>query len=142
MILPHLLDSSTCIDLIRRNPSAHLQARFVAESTGVILSTVVLTELLVGVHKSVDPVGAARRVEQFCAPLTLKGFDDEAAAHAADIRADLERRGVRIGPLDTLIAGHARSLGAVLVTGNIREFGRVDGLRVEDWTTPLRGFHE
>lgn len=142
MILPYLLDSSTCIDLIRRNPSAHLQSRFIAESTGVVLSAVVLTELLVGVRKSLDPVGAARRVEQFCAPLTLRAFDEDAAAHASDIRADLERRGIKIGPLDTLIAGHARSLGAVLVTSNVREFARVDGLRVEDWADPLRGFHE
>lgn len=142
MSLLYLLDSSACIDLIRRAPSPHLKSRFIAESTGVILSTIVLTELLVGVSKSLDPVRAGRRVERFSGPLNLRAFDADAAAHAADIRADLERRGVRIGPLDTLIAGHARSLGAVLVTGNLREFGRVDGLRVEDWAAPLRGFHE
>lgn len=142
MSLLYLLDSSTCIDLIRRNPSPDLKSRFIAESTGVILSSVVLTELLVGVGKSPDPVAASRRVDQFCAPLTLGAFDEHAATHSADIRADLERRGIRIGPLDTLIAGHARSLGAVLVTGNVREFARVEGLRVEDWTVTLRGFHE
>jgi len=140
--LPYLLDSSICIALLRRNPSEQLQRRFLAESTGIILSTVVLTELRVGAQKSGDVVRASRRVDGFCAPLQIQAFDEGAAIHAAHIRADLEKQGVQIGPLDTLIAGHARSIGAVLVTGNVREFDRVSGLRVEDWATPLRGFHE
>ena len=142
MTLPYLLDSSTCITLLRREPPEQLKRRFLAETEDIVLSTIVLAELRVGVRKSVDVVRAGRRVDRFCAPLLLKPFDESAAEHAADIRADLEQRGVKIGPLDTLIAGHARSLGAVLVTGNTREFERVDGLRVEDWTPPLRGFHE
>jgi tRNA(fMet)-specific endonuclease VapC len=56
-----------------------------------------------------------------------------AAAHAGEIYADLERRGTLIGPYDILIAGHARSRRLVMVTGNVREFQRVDGLRSEDW---------
>lgn len=60
-------------------------------------------------------------------------FDSAAAAHYADIRADLERRGQVIGAYDMMIAGHARSRGLVVVTGNLREFTRVAGLRSEDW---------
>jgi len=60
-------------------------------------------------------------------------FDAAAADHAAEIRASLERMGRRIGGYDLLIAGHARSRGLVVVTGNLAEFSRVDGLRCEDW---------
>ena len=60
-------------------------------------------------------------------------FDADAADHAADIRAALERGGRVIGGYDLLIAGHARSRGLVVVTGNLGEFNRVDGLRCEDW---------
>jgi tRNA(fMet)-specific endonuclease VapC len=60
-------------------------------------------------------------------------FYEPAALHSAEIRANLERRGQRIGGYDALIAGHARSVGLVVVTGNLREFERVEGLRCEDW---------
>jgi tRNA(fMet)-specific endonuclease VapC len=64
-------------------------------------------------------------------------FDRAAAGHYADIRADLERRGQLIGPYDLMIAGHARSRGLVVITGNLAEFTRVAGLRSEDWLAPL-----
>lgn len=60
-------------------------------------------------------------------------YDADAAGHAADIRANLERRGLPIGPYDLLIAGYARSRGLVVITGNLGEFLRVEGLRAEDW---------
>jgi tRNA(fMet)-specific endonuclease VapC len=60
-------------------------------------------------------------------------FDAPAAAHAADIRASLERRGQRIGACDLQIARHARSQGLIVVTGNLDEFQRVEGLRSEEW---------
>ena len=60
-------------------------------------------------------------------------FNSAAAAHAANIRANLEQRGAPIGAYDLLIAGHARSRGLIVVTGNLREFRRVEGLRAEDW---------
>jgi len=63
-------------------------------------------------------------------------FDREAAREAARIRVDLERRGIVVGPLDLLIAGTVVSRGATLATNNTREFSRIKGLRIEDWTTP------
>lgn len=63
-------------------------------------------------------------------------FDGDAAAHAGNIRVTLERRGQVIGPYDLLIAAHARSRGLVVVTGDLGEFRRVEGLRCEDWLTP------
>jgi len=72
-------------------------------------------------------------VERFAARLEVLPFDDAAADHAAEIQASLARRGLPIGGYDLLIAGHARSRGLTVVTGNLAEFGRVDGLRCEDW---------
>jgi tRNA(fMet)-specific endonuclease VapC len=65
--------------------------------------------------------------------LEVLAFDEAAADHAADIRATLERKGQPIGGYDLLIAGHARSRGLTVITGNVSEFGRIDGLRCEDW---------
>ncbi|WP_312164830.1 PIN domain-containing protein [Phenylobacterium sp.] len=72
-------------------------------------------------------------MERFASRLEVLAFDDVAADHAAEIRASLERRGQPIGGYDLLIAGHARSRGLTVVTGNLAEFGRVEGLRCEDW---------
>ncbi|HEX5328214.1 MAG TPA: PIN domain-containing protein [Acetobacteraceae bacterium] len=74
-----------------------------------------------------------REVERFAARVAVLAFDDRAAGHAAEIRADLERRGQSIGAYDLPIARHARSQGLVVVAGNLREFAAVDGLRCEDW---------
>jgi tRNA(fMet)-specific endonuclease VapC len=77
-----------------------------------------------------------KKVEGFATRLDVLSFDSEAAAHYADIRADLERRGQVIGPYDMMIAGHARSRGLVVITANLDEFSRVAALRAEDWLTP------
>ena len=107
--------------------------RFNAEASGLCLSDVVLYELFFGAEKSAKPAENRTAVERFAARLNVLPFDSAAAAHAANIRAELERRGASIGPYDLLIAGHARSRGLVVVTGSLREFHRVEGLRSEDW---------
>lgn len=131
-MLRHMLDTNLCIRVLRDRP-ASVRARFNEESEGLCISTVVLTELLHGAAKSARPIENRRAVEDFAARLMVLPFDDAAADHAADIRAALERKGTPIGAYDLLIAGHARSRGLALITGNLREFRRVDGLRCEDW---------
>jgi tRNA(fMet)-specific endonuclease VapC len=127
-----MLDTIVCIRVLRdRPPSA--RARFNAEADGLCISVVTLGELLHGAAKSARPAEIRREVEHFAARLEVLPFDADAAAHVADIRAGLERRGQIIGPYDLMIAGHARSRGLVVVTGNLKEFTRVDGLRAEDW---------
>ena len=108
--------------------------RFNAEADGLCTSDVVLYELLYGAERSDRPIQVRQEVERFAARLSVLPFDDDAAAHAADIRAALHRSGNVIGPYDLMIAGHARSRGLVVVTGNLGEFRHVDGLRAEDWT--------
>lgn len=134
-MLKYLLDTSLCIRVLRDRP-AGLRARFNAEASSLSISSVVLYELLFGAAKSARPVENRHAVEAFAAHLTVLDFDAEAAAHAGEIRADLERQGRSIGAYDLLIAGHARSRGLVVVTGNLSEFRRVEGLRSEDWEVP------
>jgi len=131
-----LLDTNICIHLINAKPAAVLQ-RFKGYRMGEIgLCSVVAAELAYGVAKS----GSARNrqaLDLFLAPLAILPFD-EAALWAygdlrADLRADLERKGTPIGALDTLIAAHALSLQATLVSNNLREFERVPGLQLDNW---------
>lgn len=131
-MLRFLLDTNLCIRVLRDRPPA-LRDRFNAEADGLCISTIVLTELLHGAAKSARPDANRREVERFAARLEVLSFDADAAGHAADIRASLERRGQTIGGYDVLIAGHARSRGLIVVTGNLGEFLRVEGLRCEDW---------
>ena len=133
-MLRYLLDTNLCIRVLRDRP-AGLRARFNAEASSLCISDVVLYELLFGAEKSARPVENRTGVERFAARLSVLPFDSAAAAHTADIRATLERRGTPIGSYDVMIAGSARSRGLIVVTGNLREFNRVDGLRSEDWLT-------
>lgn len=131
-MLRYMLDTNLCIRVLRDRPAA-IRDRFNAEADGLSISTVVLTELLLGALKSARPAENRVEVERLAARVEVLAFDAGAAGHAADIRAALERSGWTIGAYNVLIAGHARSRGLVVVTGNLGEFTRVDGLRCEDW---------
>ena len=130
--MKYLLDTDTCIYLINERPRSVI-ARFRRHAVGDIgVSTVTVSELAWGVAKT----GSARNraaLAAFLLPLAIAPYDLAAALRYGEVRADLARRGRPIGPLDTMIASHALSLGAALVTNNEREFGRVPGLRVENW---------
>jgi tRNA(fMet)-specific endonuclease VapC len=131
-MLRYMLDTNLCIRVLRQRP-AGLRERFNLEADSLCISTIVLSELLYGAAKSARPERNRLEVEGFAARLEVLPFDAAAADHAAEIRASLERMGRRIGGYDLLIAGHARSRGLVVVTGNLAEFSRVEGLRCEDW---------
>ena len=131
-MLRYLLDTNLCIRVLRDRPAA-ARERFNLNADALAISTIVLAELLHGAARSARPEHHRGEVERFAARLEVLPFDAAAADHAADIRASLERRGLMIGGYDVLIAGHARSRGLVVVTGNLGEFGRVEGLRSEDW---------
>jgi len=131
-VLRYLLDTNLCIRVLRDRPQG-LRERFNLNADNLCISTIVLNELLYGATKSARPEHHRHEVERFAARLEVLAFDSEAADHAADIRVALERAGTPIGGYDVLTAGHARSRGLIVVTGNLREFTRVDGLRCEDW---------
>jgi tRNA(fMet)-specific endonuclease VapC len=136
-MLRYMLDTNLCIRVLRDRPHA-AREQFNLHADELCISTIVLTELLHGAARSARPDHNRGEVERFAARLEVLAFDAVAADHAADIRANLERRGLIIGGYDLLIAGHARSRGLVVVTGNLGEFTRVEGLRCEDWLAPER----
>jgi tRNA(fMet)-specific endonuclease VapC len=128
-----MLDTNTCIHLIKRKPPA-IADRFKDYSVGDIgISSITLAELEFGVAKSRDRDRNRQALDEFVLPLEVAGFDERAAKAYGTIRSNLEGRGAPIGSLDTLIAAHAASLGVTLVTSNTREFLRVDNLAVVDW---------
>ena len=128
------LDTNVVIGLLNRR-STILRRRFEAQSVERCLSALVLFELRYGVAKSSKASESAAKLNAFLrTPVTVLTFDADDAREAADIRAALGRLGTPIGPYDTLIAAQARRRGATLVTANTREFSRVPGLTVEDWT--------
>jgi len=128
-----MLDTDTCIALIKRQPPELIQ-RLQAKSVGDVgVSSITLAELRHGVARSGRRDQNRAALDQFLLPLDIAAFDELAADSYGSIRADLEVNGLPIGPLDTLIAAHALSLNVTLVTHNTREFKRVKGLRIDDW---------
>jgi tRNA(fMet)-specific endonuclease VapC len=134
-----LLDSNTVIHYLRGSESVAFRLRQ-TDKRQLGIPGVVAYEIEYGTLKS----GSSRRRafwSDLLADLVHVPFDNEAAVEAAGVRVELERQGSVIGPIDLLVAGTALSRGAVLVTNNTKEFSRVKGLRLEDWTRPLNG-HE
>ena len=128
-----MLDTDTCIALINRQPR-DLIKRLQTKAVGDVgISSITLAELRHGVAKGTRRDQNRAALDRFLLPLDIAAFDDLAADLYGTVRADLETAGTPIGPLDTLIAGHAVSLNVVLVTHNVAEFRRVTGLRLEDW---------
>lgn len=128
----YALDSNTLIHAFQGK--GNVAARLAGVSPRLIaIPTIALFEVERGVLKSQNPAKRRRQLTQLTALCTVLPFDERAAAIAARLQVDLEVLGLKIGPLDTLIAATALSASAVLVTRNTREFARVPGLRLEDW---------
>ena len=131
--MKYVLDTNICIYIIKKKPESvlrHLQTKM---SDGIAISAITLAELQHGVEASAAPERNAIALAQMLLILTVLPFDDSAATEYGQIRADLQNKGTPIGPLDTLIAAHARANKMVLVTNNTREFERVEGLELENW---------
>lgn len=133
-MLKYLLDTNICIYTLKNRPR-HVRETFMRHHGQMAISTVTFMELIFGAEKSVHPERNLADVEGFAARLEVLNYDRDAAAHTGQLRAELAKAGKPIGPYDQMIAGHARALGLILVTNNLREFDRVPGLRVEDWVS-------
>jgi tRNA(fMet)-specific endonuclease VapC len=128
-----MLDTNTCVDLIRKRDDRILRRMRRLRLDDLCVSSVTLSELEYGAAKSGNPGKNRLALAEFMTPLAVVPYDDAAAAVYGQVRADLERAGTPIGPLDTMIAAHALSLGLILVTDNEREFRRVSGLEIQNW---------
>lgn len=131
-MLKFMLDTNICIFTIKNRPQSVREA-FKQHHGQMCISAVTLMELIYGAEKSDLPARNLASIEGFAARLEVLNYDDAAAAHTGQLRAEQAKSGKPIGPYDQMIAGHARSKGLILVTNKLREFERVPGLRVEDW---------
>lgn len=129
-----LLDTNICIYIIKQQPASVLKHFLEYQIGDIGISSITLSELQYGVAKSQHQDKNSKALEQFITPLEVVPFDDAAAQAYGSIRATLERASTPIGAMDMLIAAHAVALGIPLVTNNTREFERVAGLEVVDWT--------
>lgn len=135
--MQYMLDTNTLVYVLNARPQHQaVLDRFNAhDPRHLCMSAVTLAELRFGVAQSQRPAATQAKLDRVIAALSVLPFEDRAARAYGTVRAQLQAAGQPIGPLDTMIAGHAVSLGAVLVTNNMREFARVTGLRVENWIT-------
>lgn len=129
----YMLDTNICIYVIKHKPEKVFQKLQEVDPSDVCISSVTYAELVHGVEKSaaVDKNRVALSI--LLANIEILDFDVNAAEGYGKIRADLEKNGTPIGPLDMMIAGHARSLDYTVVTNNVKEFKRVSGLKIENW---------
>ena len=129
----YMLDTNICIYVMKEKPEAVLR-RFQQElNAGLCISSITLAELEYGMKHSSNPIKNEQALLRFLVPLSILPFGVTAAFEYGDIRDYLQKQGTPIGPLDMLIAAHARSERMILVTNNIREFERVPNLELENW---------
>lgn len=133
----YMLDTNIIIYAIRHPDSAINDILRKHLGKDICISVITYGELEYGIRKSSKPNQNRMAIRQFLAGIRILDLDMAAAEHFGDIIADLEQNRMRIGDRDTLIAAHARSMGYTVVTHNTREFGRVKGLHIEDWLTPI-----
>ena len=131
--MKYLLDTNIIAYIINERPPEVISKFQLLSKDEISVSSIVVAELWYGVAKSHKKEQNKSALEHFLAPLTIIDFDVMAAKFYAVIRADLESKGMIIGSNDILIASHALSLGLTLVTNNTKEFGRVNGLKLENW---------
>ena len=131
--MKYLLDTNICIYSIKKRPRTVIE-HLIQKSVGMVgISSITLAELEYGIAKSEHKQQNAEALEIFLSAIEIFSFDDLAAEAYGKIRINLERAGTPIGAMDYLIAAHAISRGAVLVTNNIKEFNRIDNLKLENW---------
>ena len=131
--MTYMLDTNICIYIMKNKPEKVLR-RFKEElNNGIGISSITLAELEYGMKHSSNPAQNERALLRFLVPLSVLPFGAGAASEYGAIRTFLQNNGTPIGPLDMLIAAHAKSEGLVMVTNNVREFERVPGLEIENW---------
>ena len=131
--MKYLLDTNICIYLIKRKPKKVFDKFQTLIPSDVGVSSITVAELQYGVDKSQRQQQNQAALSQFLIPLEIVPFDEKAASPYGKIRAELERQGIVIGAMDLLIASQAIALEVTLVTNNVKEFSRIQGLKLENW---------
>lgn len=132
-MMRYMLDTNICIFAIKKKPETAIRNLLEHSVSEMCVSAITYAELMHGVENSATRDKNMAALTMFLSHIAILPFDDKAAMEYGNIRTALQRQGTPIGPMDTLIAAHARALGLTVVTNNTREFERVEGLSVEDW---------
>ena len=130
----YMLDTNICIYAIKHKPEQVFTRLQEHDPIDICISSVTYAELVHGVEKSKAIEKNRVALALLLANIEIMNFDSLAAESYGKIRADLEKAGTPIGPLDMMIVGHAKALGYTVVTNNTKEFERVKGLKLENWT--------
>jgi len=129
----YMLDTNICSYVLRDRPPS-VRRRFEKAGAGSLaISTVVLAELYFGAARHPKRDSIRREIDDFASRVAIVPWDENAADHYGDIRAALEKNGTPIGAMDTMIAAHARSIDATLVSNDLSHFDKVRGLRTANW---------
>lgn len=131
--MKYMLDTNICIYAIKKEPGTVLSHLQKVKPQDVCISSVTYAELMHGVFKSKAIERNQLALSVLLSNIEIMHFDVAAAESYGRIRADLEKNGTPIGPLDMMIAGHAVALGCTLVTNNLKEFSGVKGLKTVNW---------
>lgn len=131
--MKYMLDTNICIYIIKHKPQKVIERFLKIDPKEICISSITFAELSYGAEKSLAKIKNHIALTLFLSNIEIKSFDMKAAEEYGYVRAELEAKGSPIGPLDTEIAAHARSLGLILVTNNTREFELVERLNVENW---------
>lgn len=133
--MKYMLDTNICVYLIKKKPENVLLNLHSKMGDGIAISAITLAELIHGVEASAYPEKNALALNQFLSIVDILPFDDEASAEYGKIFATMRRQGTPIGVMDMLIAAHAKAKGLIIVTNNVREFERVEGLGLDNWVS-------
>lgn len=130
----YMLDTDTCSYIMKRSSDVLLKRLQRIALDDICISVITKSELLFGIEVSPKKQQNEEAFAAFLSHIDVLDFPNEASAHYGRIRAELKAKGEMIGASDLFIAAHARSLGLTLVTNNTREFSRIRGLAIENWT--------
>lgn len=131
--MKYMLDTNICIYIIRHKPESVIKRFLEHDPEELCVSAITYAELMHGVEKSQTVERNRIAMSLLLSAITILDSDSYAAEVYGSIRVDLEKKGTPIGPMDLLIAGHAKAAQLILVTNNTKEFSRVEGLEVENW---------
>jgi tRNA(fMet)-specific endonuclease VapC len=131
--MKYMLDTNICIYSIKHKPEQVFRRLQEHDPSEMCISSVTYAELVHGVEKSQRIEKNRVALALLLANIEILNFDVGAAESYGKIRAELEKNGTPIGPLDMMIAGHAKSLGYTVITNNTKEFNRISGLKLENW---------
>lgn len=129
----YMLDTNICSYILKNHPIAVKQKFEEVGAGNICISTIVLAELYYGAARHPKGIVIRREIDNFVSRLVVIPWDENAADHYGSIRASLEKAGTLVGAMDMLIAAHAKSCDATLVTNNLREFDRIKGLTLLNW---------